>query len=271
MLNLKRKRKSKIASFISKIFFRLNTNVALYMKEKGKPEDSSNRFTTIIILSVFAFGMFLVSVGQVFFAITLPIVLLTAINHVVVDLRTSFSDSIKTSMPQSVNGILRTFTKYSDLQTVLYETSKISMQPMRNILEDMGRQMVSSSSDIVINKTMNKYNNTWLYSFLFILLSYVEGTPKEEIIDNLRTLRDIVDKENKTKTTEKLERKMSVTINYVLVIIALIAAVANIIFNPGAIDFYFSTPLGLLCFFGSFILLAATVFSNIFIAKGGND
>lgn len=271
MLNLKRKRKSKIASFISKIFFRLNTNVALYMKEKGKSEDSSNRITTIIILSVFAFGMFLVSVGQVFFAITLPIVLLTAINHVVVDLRTSFSDSIKTSMPQSVNGILRTFTKYSDLQTVLYETSKISMQPMRNILEDMGRQMVSSSSDIVINKTMNKYNNTWLYSFLFILLSYVEGTPKEEIIDNLRTLRDIVDKENKTKTTEKLERKMSVTINYVLVIIALIAAVANIIFNPGAIDFYFSTPLGLLCFFGSFILLAATVFSNIFIAKGGND
>lgn len=271
MLNLKRKRKSPLVAFVSGVFSGLNTNIALYMKEKGQAEEMANRVTTLIITSVFAFGAFLVSVGQMFFAFTLPIVLLVAINHIVVDMRISFSESIKRSMPQSVNGILRTFTKYSDLQTVLYETSKISMNPMRTILEDMGRQMVSSSSDIVINKTMNKYNNTWLYSFLFILLSYVEGTPKDEIITNLRTLRDIVDKENKTKTTEKLERKMSVAINYVLVVIALVAAVGNIIFNEGAIDFYFSTPLGMLCFFGSLILIAATVFSNIFIAKGGNE
>lgn len=271
LLNLKRKRQSKLVTFISKLFSKLNSNIGLFMNEKGKSSESANQFTTIIIVSVFAFGAFLVAVGQVFFAFTLPIILLIAINHIVVDLRTSFSEALKNAMPTSVNGILRTFTKYSDLQTVLYETSKISMNPMRGILEGMSRQMVGVSPDIVIRETMNKINNTWLHSFLFIILNYAEGTPKIEVVDNLRTLRDIVERENKTKTSEKLERKMSVTINYVLCVIAMIAAAGNIIFNKGAIDFYFSTPLGLLCFFGSLILIAATIFSNIFIARGGND
>lgn len=271
LLNLKRKRKSKLVVFISKLFSKLNTNISLFMKEKGKSDESANRLTTIIIVSVFAFGAFLVSVGQLFFAFTLPVILLIAINHIVVDLRTSFSESLKNAMPTSVNGILRTFTKYSDLQTVLYETSKISMNPMRSILEGMSRQMVSMSPDIVIRETTNKLNNTWLHSLLFIILNYAEGTPKIEVVKNLRVLRDIVERENKTKTSEKLERKMSVTINYVLCIIAMIAAAGNIVFNKGAIDFYFSTPLGLLCFFGSLILIAATIFSNIFIARGGND
>lgn len=257
--------------FISKIFFGLNKNIVLYMKEKGKSEEKAVRVTAMVIIGVFGFGGFLVAVGQLFFAVTLPLITLIAINHIVVDLRTSFSESIKSSMPQSVNGILRTMTKYSDLQTILYETSKISMQPMKGILEDMGRQMVSSSADVVINKTMNKHNNTWLYSLLFILLSYVEGSPKEEIVNNLRSLRDIVDRENKNKTKEKLERKMAVTINYVLVIVAILGAIANIIFNEEAIVFFFSTPFGLLAFFGSLILIAATIFSNIFISKGGAD
>lgn len=271
MLNLKRKRQSKIVTFLNRLFSKLNTNIGLYMKEKGKSVESSNRITTIIIVSIFAFGSFLIAVGQLFFAITLPIILLIAINHIVVDLRTTFSEALKNAMPDSVNGVLRTFSKQSDLQVVLYETSKFSRNPMKTILDDMARRMVSTSNDIVIRETMSKHNNTWLHSFLFIILSYAEGSSKEEVVSNLRALRDIVDKENKTKTSEKLERKMSVTINYVLCVIALIAAAGNIIFNPGAIDFYFSTPLGLLCFFGSFILIAATIFSNIFIAKGGND
>lgn len=271
MYNLRRKKQSKIVVFISKLFAGLNNNIALYMKEKGQSQEAANRVTTMVIIGVLAFGTFLIAVGQLFFALTLPVIILIAINHIVADMRTSFSESVKRSMPQSVSGILRTFTKYSDLQTVLYETSKISMQPMKGILEDMARQMVSSSADIIINKTMNKFNNTWLYSLLFILLSYVEGSPKEEIVQNLRTLRDIVDRENKAKTGEKLERKMSVTINYVLVIVAIAGAIGNIVFNPGAIDFYFATPLGLLCFFGSLILIAATIFSNVIIARGGND
>lgn len=271
MYNLRKKKQNKVIVFVSKIFSKLNSNIALYVKEKGKSEEHANRVTVMIIIGVFGFGAFLIVVGQLFFAITLPLIALMAINHIVVDMRTSFSESIKSAMPQSVNGILRTMTKYSDLQTVLYETSKISMQPMKTILEEMGRQMVSSSSDIVINKTMNKYNNTWLYSLLFILLSYVEGSPKEEIVSNLRSLRDIVDRENKAKSGEKLERKMSVTINYVLVVLAIVGGMGNIIFNDNAIEFFFSTPFGLLAFFGALILLAATVFSNIIISRGGNE
>lgn len=257
--------------FVLKLFGKLNHNITLYMREKGKGEEQANRITAMIIIGVLAFSAFLITVGQLFFAISLPMTILSLINKIVIGMRTSFSESIKKAMPQSVNGILRTMTKYSDLQTVLYETSKISMQPMRGILEDMGRQMVSSSSDVVINKTMNKYNNTWLYSLLFILLSLVEGSPKNEVVNNLRSLRDIVDRENKAKTGERLERKMSITINYVLVIAAILGGVGNIIFNPNAIEFFFGTPFGLLAFFGALVLLAATVFSNVLIAQGGAD
>lgn len=262
----KEKKKNIITDVILK---ELKENVTSLVLEKGKPKESANTLMNVLIAIVIVLGIFMAMVKQPVFAIVLPILLLFTMTKITGLIRKSFADYVQAQLPTAIENLIRVFSGYNDLKTVLYEAGTTLPQPMRGIFQDLSRKMQSESPSVVLQEFMDDSRDIWIYCMTFNLLSYVEDAKKKDIIENLRELKEIIDRDNREKKKQKLARKLTTSINYILCIFAFAGFVGNLIFNRGvAIPFFFSTVGGIACFLGGMILLVISIFSNLLIGSG---
>ena len=246
----------------------LYTNVRDIKADKGKTREEADK-TVLIMLGIIAFiSVFLLFVNQIFFAAITPFVLLFVFGKLTGLMKKTRDDYIQEQLPMALDNIVRTFTKYNDLRTVLYESTNTLRQPMQGMIANLANDMMNKSPDAVLEDFADETNNIWINSMCFILLNYLGTTPKKEVVENLRNLRDIIQRDNKAKNKERLERKMTVMINYVLCGIVVLGFLGNLLVNPMAQDFFFSTALGLGCFLVGLGCLILSVFSNLLISSG---
>lgn len=250
----------------------LKNNIDDLMIEKGKPKEKGQQIFNILLGIVIALSIFMLAVRQPVFAVVLPIVLLIVMTKVTGIVKKTFNDYVLQQLPAAIEAVIRVFSGYSDLKTILYEASKTLENPMRTIFEDMSRKMTNDSPENVLQEFMDSSKNIWIYSMTFSLLSYVEDAEKKDVIKNLRTLKENVDRNNTEKAKQKLERKMTTTVNYVLCVIAFVFFFANLIFNKdSSVHFFFGTVPGILCFLIGMTLLVVSIFSNLLIGSGKDE
>lgn len=256
-------------SFIKDILFRdLYNNIRDLQVDKGKEPEAADKILVIYLLIVGFIAVFMLFVKQYFFAIIAPMLLLWVGGVMTGMMKKSQDDYIQEQLPMALDNIVRTFTKYNDLRTILYESTTTLRQPMQGMIRNLANDMLNKSPDAVLEDFADDTNNIWINSMCFILLNYLGATPKKEVVENLRNLRDIITRDNKSKNKERLERKMTVAINYAICGIVVAGFVGNLIFNPMAKDFFFSTAVGLICFVAGLSCLTLCIFSNLLIGSG---
>lgn len=261
-------KKSDINFFKDVLFKELYNNVRDLQVDKGKDPEGADKIVMIYLLIVGFISIFMIFVKQYFFAVVAPIVLLWVGGKMTGMMKKSQDDYIQEQLPLALDNIVRTFTKYNDLRTILYESTTTLRQPMQGMIRNLANDMLNKSPDAVLEDFADDTNNIWINSMCFILLNYLGATPKKEVVENLRNLRDIITRDNKTRNKERLERKMTVAINYTLCAIALAGFAGNLFINPMAKDFFFSTAVGLICFVAGLSCLTLCIFSNLLIGSG---
>lgn len=263
-------KKEKKPNIITDVILKeLKENVTALVAERGKPKESANTLMNVLIAIVIALGVFMALVKQPVFAIVLPILLLFTMTKITGLIRKSFADYVQAQLPTAIENLIRVFSGYNDLKTVLYEAGTTLPQPMRGIFQDLSRKMQSESPSVVLQEFMDDSRDIWIYCMTFNLLSYVEDAKKKDIIENLRELKEIIDRDNREKKKQKLARKLTTSINYILCIFAFAGFILNLVFNRDvAIPFFFSTVGGIACFLGGMILLVISIFSNLLIGSG---
>ena len=261
------KRNDKITNMKNmKHIVRYYKNLEIVLVEKNKEGLLSIIFYSSIgamFLSTLGFLL----VNQVLLAIVAPILLLFIFNKIAVELTTNIIEAIEEQLPFAIDNIIRISTKYGDIKSIIYEASRACEQPMRGILEDMSREMISSYPEEVLLSYAKKYDNVWFYSFIFTIVSYLEDASKDETMKNLKELRDILEKENTLKKASITDKKYSVAINYMLVLSSIVGFFINLGLNPVAKTFFFSTFIGLLCFLFGCVCIIGTIFINIKMSK----
>jgi len=237
-------------------------NLEKLLIEQGKEEKFSLIFQSSLIFMVFVFvSMF--SVKQYLLSVVLPFVVLKIANKLCITMVSDINDSIEAQLPFVIDNVIRISSKYGDIKSIIYETSRTSPEVMKRILEDMSRRMVSESPEAVLLEFAKRYDNVWFYSFVFTLVSYLEDATKEETISNLRALRDILEKENNIRRQNAIEKKMGVAINLSICGLSVVAFLINLIAVPGAKEFFFSTFGGLVCFLTGFGCIVQTIFLSV--------
>lgn len=249
------------------LFKELYTNLGDIMKDKGKEPEKGDTIALIIIFVCLIIGVFMAVVKQILFAIVLPLAILFAAGKVTGMMKKSTDDYIQEQLPMAIDNIIRTFTKYNDLRSILFESTTTLKDPMQTMFRRLSGRMLNESPNIVLDDFADQTNNIWINSLCFILTNYLGTTPKKEVIENLRNLRDIINRDNKNRKKEQLERKMTIMINFVLCGVSVAGFIGNILVNPMGKDFFFSTVLGLGCFVLGFALLIIAIFSNLLIGN----
>lgn len=267
----KRKEKNAVQKLGERIeFFRTFYNeIDTYMLKKGKRHVSDIVFYGIIALALIV-GLAMLSTGQFILAIVYPAALIWFIRKMMIISQKSPITEMEEQLPTTIDNMIRIFTKYADIRTIIYETAQTTSGPLREELDALSRQMTTRNPITVLEEFSEKHNSVWLNSFGFTLLGYLEDSSKDETIKNLRHLRNILEEENTAKEDAISQRKPSIMINQSLVIIGVVAAFVNIIFNPKAFDFFFHTYLGLFCFTAGFGSVLGTIYMNIKMMKVDN-
>lgn len=247
----------------------LNTysnHLELVLKEKDK-EGSFELFFYGSLIFIFSVTFGFVLVKQILLAIISPFVILHFLDKIAVKLSTDIIECMEEQLPFAIDNIIRISTKYGDIKSIIYEASRTCEQPMKGILENIAREMISSSPEEVLMDYAEQYDNVWFYSFVFTLLSYLEDASKDETIMNLRHLRNMLEKENAIKKASITDKKYSIGMNYMIIIASILGFVFNVIILPVGRQFFFSTFPGLLCFLIGVCCIVSTIFINIQMSK----
>lgn len=236
------------------------------MKKKGNEAMADIVFYSLIVFSLLV-AIAMIATGQFLLAIVYPIFLLWFIRKI---LQISKKDPIvemEENLPSTIDNMIRILSRYSDIKSIIYETSLVASGPLKEELDWLSRQMNSRNPLLVLEEFSEKHNSVWLNNFAFTLIGYLQDSSKEETIRNLRHLRTILEQENRTKKNAISERKPSLMVNYTLAVLGIGGAFANILFNPVAFDFFFHSYTGLICFTGGFGFVLGTIYMNVKMMK----
>lgn len=255
-------------TFLNKInFFReYHHNLEVALTEKGKPSWVNTLFYLTIGFLTFTVVYF-VSIKQILLAVVLPIVLAKTVNKIVLLLASNIMDAVEDQLPFAIDNIIRISSKYGDLKTIIYEASRSVENPLRNILEKVSRRMISGNAEQVLMEFAQEYDNVWIYSLVFTLLSYVQDANKEDTIRNLKHLRTILEKENTLKKTSITDKRYGVMVNYTLAFFAGIGGLGNLLFNPVGKEFFFKSFTGLVCFLVGYGCILLIIVLNIKMSR----
>lgn len=269
LLSLHKKRKKNLVQKAGEKFKSLRTlydEIDAFMVKRGKEHVSDLVFYGIITLSVIV-SLAMMFAGQFILAIIYPAVFIWFVRKILTISKKSVVTEMEEELPSTIDNMIRVFSKYADIKTIIYETSEGSSGPLKKELEVLSRQMTTKNPMFVLEEFSEKYNSVWLNNFGFTLMGYLQDSSKNETIENLRHLRKILEQEHKTKKEAISQRRPSLMINYALAVIGVVAAFLNILINPQGFDFFFHTYLGLFSFTAGFASVLGTIYMNIKMMK----
>lgn len=237
----------------------------LTQKNIGKYADKV--FIGIILFSVFLF-IYFITIKQYFIGLFAPVVLnlfLVKIFQVSAD---DIDEDIENQLPSVIDVIIRVFSRYGDLKTIIYNTSQQIDNPLAEKFEQLSRNMSSDSSqEKALMKFADDLGNVWVYSLIYILLSYKEDAKKEDVIFNLAKLRDIIAEENDMKNKASSDKKYGIALNYFIAFLAFVGGIGNIVLNPIGKEYFFHSFQGALCFLIGYGCVFTTLITNIVMSK----
>lgn len=266
LLNPKENKKSKKKRQIKKIFLsklKENLHIALLLRNK---EAYSVTIYSIILLSLCFIFIFFLSIDHLFLAITIPVLIYIFIFKIVKEMIVDFDKVVRNNFSTLARHMVKVFSSTSDLSIVLYESSKEVEEPLRSLILNLSREIMTDSTEKRLINFIKKTDNLWLHSFIFILLNYKETSSKKDIVESLLTLSELIDKRNEISQKMVADRKPVVIVNYMLLITGIIIFTGNLIFNPIMKSFIF-TPLGTFSLIIGISCIFLTVIINMKFTK----
>lgn len=177
------------------------------------------------------------------------------------------SEDIEEQLPTTINNLIRAASKYDDLKSMFYDTSKKVENPMRGIMEQWAIKMATVPVEKLLLESAEEHNSIWFYSFTFIVIGYVGNSTKEDTMDNLRHLQEMLNREILLQKQQATERKYGVVINYAIACFAVVGFIANLVFNPIAQDFFYGSIGGIGCLLAGIGCIMTTIVVNLQLVK----
>lgn len=257
-----RTRKDESILMRSKIVRDLHGTLTFTLTQKNMLARRDGIFYAIITI-IGATSVLFVFFRQYLLGLIVPYFLLHYVLKILESMEISDVDYMHVQLPVAIDEVLKSLTKYGDLKNVFFEASLTLPYPIRREFETLARRMNSRSSEEVLLEFKDKYEDIWVNSFVFILISMLDDSEKELGLDNLRKLRDMLTDENNLKNASVSEKRLSVNTNYALAGVAAAVGLGMALFTEFGSRFFFSTPLGLFCFIGGYALVFATIKINV--------
>lgn len=246
----------------SKFIQRYENLISGALRHRNKGNLAHNILLSITLITLFIFFYF-INIGQYFFAILMPV----AINYVIIyalkEMEYDVQYEIEKQLPGVIDDIIQKFSKYNDLKTVIYEVSLDTVKPLKPHLEKLYKQMFFKEHSIALNEFADEIDNIWIHSLVFILISNQEDTSKQVVIDNLKSLRNMLDQEKNLQSQKQNDNMYGLALNYFICAATVIANIAILSLVPTAKNYFFKDINGIVAFFIGYGMIFITVIVNL--------
>jgi hypothetical protein len=260
-VSVKKKGKQKFRMQLT-YFKTLRKKTNMYYQFKKKKEMANYLYYGILIFEGVLFVGFLMW-NKPIFAIAFPLTVhVTAVKGLDL-LSLSVHYYIQKELPNAIKHLIKVMSKTSDLKTIMYETSKNLNEPLRGMFFDMSRRMLTENHEKVLMEVAEELDDIWFYAFAFLMVSYKEQSKKSDIITNLTTLADMLDKEMYVKEKAITDKKFVVIMNYAVALIAVAIFLLNVFINEHAVPFFFGSLGGMIAFLAGIWAIVGTILINL--------
>jgi len=249
--------------------------------EKYLTENKNVKNVKMVGNAILAIPFFLAIIGWVFKGFIMGIATFVLINGI---MSLYFKNAIQnknkdfeSKMPEAVDIMIRNFSRFDDLQSILYYTSLDAAEPFQSMTGEMARRMTSEGQLEVLEEYAEKTSSVWIHSMYSVLIKYKEDAKKEDTLVNLKSLRDMVDQDNKLRRSLVSDKRYTVLLNYIICAIAVVGNVVLIASSETARKAFFETSYGFLVLIGGYSCIGAVFFitkklnpsSKMTASKGG--
>jgi Flp pilus assembly protein TadB len=247
-------------------FKRLKANLKTYYTFKENKKRAEHMYLLVLIAELVLF-IILVLAQNFFLAIFFPLMIHWFVNKALELMSDNIHYYIQKELPLAIKHLIKTMTKTNDLKSIMLETSNTLQEPLRSKFLDLSRKMVTENYEKSLMDFGEELGDTWIYAFVFLLLSYKEQSKKSDVINNLTNLADMIEKENYLKEKSITDRKATVILNYCLGGFGVAGLFLNLIFNKHSIDFFFNSMTGMLALIVGFCAILGTFIINLLLSK----
>ena len=244
----------------------LKQQLTLLFTYRGNPSYAPIAYLVIYTVEASIF-IVVAFAGKLFYAIFLTFLLHAFVLKLIKLLTINIHDIIEREFPKTLKHFTKVMAKTNDLKTVIYETSKDVDEPIRSLMLELYRKMISGNQEEALMEFAEEVDNPWVYAFVFLLLNYKEQAKKEDIEENMLVLARMLEKEREVKEKAITDKKFIVAINYAIALFALVAFVGNFLINPSALEFFFEASLGFLALAIGIALFLLTIIINVKMSK----
>jgi len=266
-MKLEKKKSKKLLSNEFFYFESLKRRINLYFQFKKNKEKAKVYFYGILIIELVIFVAFILW-NKPIFAIAFPLTLHVSAIKALDLLSLSIHHYLQKEMPYAIKHLIKVMSKTSDLKTIMYETSTNLNQPLRGLFFDISRKMISDKPEKVLEEFAEEIDNIWFYAFTFLMISYKEQSKKSDIITNLTTLADMLDKEMYLREKAITDKKFVTIMNYALAFIGAVLFAVNMIFNfEHAYPFFFENLTGMVALLFGIWAIIGTIIVNLMMTS----
>lgn len=264
---LKKNKKKRGRRVSIRFFSQLEERFSAYLQFRPQSRWTARQgYVTVLFVE---FAVFVVSLleKKIWFAISLPLLIHWFVVKVLEMKTVTIHHIVQEELPSVIKHLVKTMTRIQDLRLALHEASGAMKDPLRSMISELSRRMITERHEDCLQDFANRMNNAWIHAFVFLLLSYKEQSKKEDVVRNLLLLARMIQKENERKEKVITERKFLVVVNYALAGAAWVALGANLLWNPYAKEFFFQTPTGMFVFVAGMALALGTIVMNLFMMR----
>lgn len=217
----------------------------------------SKPLLTVLTVLFLVVSLFFLTMQQYVLVFLTPVAGLWYVDKIAKAVDYDVVDHYHLSLPNAIDVVLKTATKYEDLRSIFIHSAPSLKGIIKNDFEEIGRKMNSRDAKDVLEEFQQKYDDIWISSFVFVLLTLKSDAKREDVVKNLENLRSMLTDENKLKSLTLQEKRLTVTTNMVVAGFGIIAAIIACILPTGR-EFYFSTFAGVICFVGGISVAGLT-------------
>ncbi|MBP1308693.1 hypothetical protein JOD82_001713 [Paenibacillus sp. 1182] len=260
------KEKTKIKRFNPMLYKKLRQNLTLYYTFKSS-KNRADLLYFIIIATEWGLLLAFVFSQKFLLAIIFPFLVHWFANKILNLMTINIHFYIEKELPLAIKHLIKSMTKMNDLKLVMLETSNTLQEPLRSYFLELSRKMVTENYEKSLMEFADELNDTWIYAFTFLLLSYKEQSKKADVIQNLSNLAEMMENENHLKEKRITERKATVILNSCLGVFAISGLILNLIFNKYAVEFFFNSFAGMLLLIVGVTAIMGTFIINLMLSK----
>lgn len=247
------------------LFKSLKNNLYKVLLLKNK-SSYFNLIYSLLLLLLLVIFVFLLTINNIFLAISIPILIYFFTVKILKELITNFDVIIKRNFSKLANHMIKVFSETDDLSIVLYESSKEIEEPLKSLILTLSREIIVDNTERKLIKFIEETDNLWLHSFIFTLINYKETSSKKDIIENLLMLSELIDEKNDISDKMIADRKPVVIVNYMLLFVGVIIFIGNLILNP-IMKSFISTAFGTISLIIGISCIFLTIIINIKFTK----